>query len=177
MLIETDILVSEWINILLSQWKAIIGSCKNIKVNLNVTTLSNQINWLLLSNDQMIILIYDFTAVQIKPLHELPTDQDLLFKPECKLAYAYTSIVDHTLTSIEIWNDSDWAVIISHHTSLDWIIKYEADSCFLTSSDLLSQALKTINWVKSIFWTLLAAFHCLSYNLWSHCWIRVNDTE
>ena len=37
-LIKTDILVSEQINILLSQWKAVIESCKNIQLNLNVIT-------------------------------------------------------------------------------------------------------------------------------------------
>lgn len=37
-------------------------------------------------------------------------------KPECKLAdiYAYISIIDHTLTSIEIWIDSERAVVLSH---------------------------------------------------------------
>ena len=51
-------------------------------------------------------------------------------------------------------------MIISCHTSLDCIIKYEADSCFIVSLNLLPQTgyLKLINWVKIIFCTLLATF-------------------
>ena len=58
-LIETNVLVSEQINVLLSQWKTVIESCKNIELSLNITTLLNQINWLLLSNDQITISVYD----------------------------------------------------------------------------------------------------------------------
>ena len=138
-LIETDILISEKIDILLSQWKVIIESCQNIQ---NVTTLLNQINQLLLLNDKITISVYNFTIIQIKPLNDLSTDRDLLFELKCKLAdtYAYTSIVDHTLTSIKVCNNFSKAVIISHHTPLDWIVKYEADSCFLVSLNLLPHA-------------------------------------
>ena len=40
-LIKTDILVSEKIDVLLSQWKTVIESCKNIQLKLNITTLQN----------------------------------------------------------------------------------------------------------------------------------------
>ena len=40
-LIRTNILVSEQINVLLSQWKAVIESYENVKLNLNITTLHN----------------------------------------------------------------------------------------------------------------------------------------
>ena len=138
-LVRTDILVSEQINVLLSQRKAVIRSCRNIELDLNVTTLSNQTNRLLLLNDQITVSVYDSIIVQIKPLQDLLTDQDLLFESECKLAdvYVYISIVDHTLTSIEVCNNFSKAVIISHHTPLSRIVEYKADSCFLISSDLL----------------------------------------
>ena len=138
-LVRTDILVSEQIDILLSQRKAVIRSCRNIELDLNVTTLLNQTNRLLLLNDQITVSVYDSIIVQIKPLQDLLTDQDLLFESECKLAdvYVYISIVDHTLTSIEVCNNFSKAVIISHHTPLSRIVEYKADSCFLISSDLL----------------------------------------
>ena len=138
-LIEIDILISEQIDVLLSQWKVIIESCKKVQLNLNVTTLSNQINQLLLLNNQTIILVYEFIIVQVKSLHVLLTDWDLLFKSNCKLVniYAYISIVDHSLISIEVWNNFSKAVIISHHTSLDYIIEYKVNRYFLVSSDLL----------------------------------------
>ena len=101
-LIETDILISEKIDILLSQWKIIVGSCQNVQLDLNITTLSNQTNQLLLLNDQTTISIYDSIIVQIKPLQELLTDCNLLFKSECKLADIYISIVNHTVISIEV---------------------------------------------------------------------------
>ena len=43
-LVETDILISEQVNILLSQREAVIESCKNIELDLNVITLLNQTN-------------------------------------------------------------------------------------------------------------------------------------
>ena len=101
-LIEIDILVSEQIDILLSQRKVIVESCQNVQLNLNVTTLLNQINWLLLLNNQIMISVYDSIIVQIKSLQELLTDCDLLFKSECKLADIYMSIIDHIFTSIEV---------------------------------------------------------------------------
>ena len=168
-LIKTDILISEKINVLLSQWKVIIESCQNVQLNLNVITLLNQINQLLLLNDKITISVYDSIIVQIKPLNDLSTNRDLLFELKCKLAdvYAYTSIVNYTLTSIEVCNDFSKAVIISHYTSLNWIVKYEADSCFLISSDLLlyAELFNPIDWVKTTFWTLLAVsviYHVIS---------------
>ena len=118
MLIETDILISEQIDMFLSQCKAVIESCENVELNINVTTLLNQINCLLLLNNQITISAYDSIIVQIKPLQELLTDCNLLFKLKCKLADIYISIIDHTLTSIKVRNVSDKAMIISHHTSL-----------------------------------------------------------
>ena len=62
-LIETNILISEQINVLLSQWKAVMRSCKNVQLDLNVTTLLNQINWLLLLNNQITTSVYDLTVI------------------------------------------------------------------------------------------------------------------
>ena len=55
-------------------------------------------------------------------------------------------------------------MIISHHTPLSWIVKYEADSCFLISLNLLPHAelFKSTNWVKLTFWALMtvtAVYH------------------
>ena len=165
-LIETDILISEWINVLLSQRKAVIESCENIELDLNVITLFNQISWSLLSSEWTTISVYDSIIVQIKPLPELFMNQDLLFEPDCKLAdtYAYMSVVNHTLISIEVWNDSDRAVIISHHTPLSWIVEYKVNGCFLANSELITRAvkLKLFNQVKSTFQnlqTVTAAYH------------------
>ena len=99
--------------------------------------------------------VYDLIIVQIKSLHKLLTNWDLLFESECKLAdvYVYTLIINHTLISIEVWNSSDKAVIILHHISLSCIIEYKADSCFLISLNLLPYAelFKSISWVKTMF--------------------------
>ena len=156
-LIGTDILVPERIDVLLSQRKAIIGSCENVELDINVTTLPNQTNRLLMLNSQTTIPAYGSTIVQIRPLHGLPTDRDLLFEPDCRLADAYTSIVDHQLSSIELRNSSDKAVVIPRHTRLGRIVEYEADGCFLANPDLLRAGSKPTNWIKSSFRTLLAA--------------------
>ena len=109
-------------------------------------------------NDQITISVYDLTVIQIKSLHRLLTDWDLLFELNCKLADVYTSIINHIFTSIKVWNAFNKAVIISHHTSLGWIVEYKADSCFLVNLNLLFYAefFKLISWVKTTFWTLLS---------------------
>ena len=69
------------------------------------------------------------------------------------------------LTSIEVWNDSDKAVILSPYTPLGCIVEYKADSYFKISSDLVFRAGKLkfrCSWVKLTFQTLLlisAAYH------------------
>ena len=104
------------------------------------------------------ISVYASIIVQIKSLQKLLTDHNLLFELKCKLTDIYTSIIDHTLISIKVQNASDKAVIISHYISLDWIVEYKVNSCFLISLNLLSHAehFKSINWVKTTFQTLLA---------------------
>ena len=162
----TDILVPEQIDVFLSQQKAILSSCQGVKIKIYVTALSNQTNQILLSNDRMMIPACSSAMVQIKPIHKLPTDRDLLFKPKCRLAEAFTSIADHTLSQIRIQNDSNKAVVIPRHTHLGRIVEYEADGCFLASPDLLAIARKSLmqpSWIKRTFRTLLA--DAVAYNV------------
>lgn len=150
----------DWHFSLRTNWYAFIStkdslrSCENVELNLNVITLLNQINWLLLLNEQIMIAVYSLNIIKIKSLQELLIDWDLLFKLKCKLAntYIYTLIVNCTLTSIKICNDFSKTLIIPHHTSLNCIVKYETDSCFLVSADLLwADSLKFTNWIKLTF--------------------------
>ena len=74
------------------------------------------------------------------------------------------------MTTIEVRNDSDKAVILPRHTPLGQIVKYEADDCFLANPDLIpragsSKANSRSSWIKSTFQNLLAAtaaYHIMS---------------
>ena len=158
MLVSTDILVPEKIDVLLSQQKAVIGSCQSMEIPVHVITLSDHTNQTIQSNDETVIPAYGYTTVPIETL-DLPTDWDLLFESDCNSAEAYTFIVNHILNRIQLCNDTNKAVVIPRHTQLGCIVEYEADGCFLASQDLLTIAnpLIKLNWVKQTFWALLAA--------------------
>ena len=172
-LVSTDILILKKIDVLLSQQKTVIGSCQSMKIPVHVTILSDHTNQTIQFNDETVIPAYGYVTVSIETL-DLPTDWDLLFESDCNSAEAYTFIVNHTLNWIQLCNDTNKAVVISHHTQLDRIVEYEADSCFLASQDLLTIAnpLIKLNWVKQTFWALLAAtavHHVIMNKLCKEC--------
>ena len=150
MFISTDILILKKIDVFLSQQKTVIDSCQFMKILINIITLSDCTNWIILFNDETIISVYDYVMILIESL-KLLTDCDLLFELNCHSAEVFISIVDYTLNWIQLHNNINKAVIISHHIWLSQIVKYEADSYFLADSDILTTTSKLSvkqNWVR-----------------------------
>ena len=78
----------------------------------------------------------------------------------------YTHIVDHTLLAVQVWNDLDVPLVISWKTHLSYVVKYEANECYLVNSQNSELAAFTIrkwaNWIRMCFQSLLitvTAFH------------------
>ena len=142
-----------------------------MKISIHVIILSDWINWTILFNDKTVISVYDYITVLILALNTLLlTNWDLLFELNCNSAEVYVFIINYILNWIQLCNNINKAVIISHYIWLNCIVKYEADSCFLISSDLLTVTKISVNnWIKQTFQTLLVTItvYHIVINTWS----------
>jgi len=71
---------------------------------------------------------------------------NLLFKPDCHTEdtaiYAY--IIDHTLSAVQVQNDSDVPLVISQKIHLSHVVKYEVNRYYLVNSQNSELAAFTI---------------------------------
>lgn len=162
MLVEIDILASEAVSMNLHRQVAVISSCDNVEVPLTVTTcFTNQINQLVYIKQCMIISSKSHNKVAIS-ITELSHDQDLFFESDCwhREAIVYAYIVNHTLSEVHVWNNTDKPLIISRQTRMRRLVEYKADGCYLTTSDDVTLAflIRLLwNWMKHCLWGMLTA--------------------
>ncbi len=168
MLVGIDILVPEDISIMLPSRKAIVGSCDDIELSLTVTTRSiNPVRKAIMAHENTTIQPRSHANVLIVKT-ALPQNRDLLFEPDCHTGDTaiYAHIVDHTLSAVQVRNDSDVPLVIPRKTRLGHVVEYEADGCYLVNSQdselAASTTGKRANWVRTCFRSLLTtatAFH------------------
>ena len=80
---------------------------------------------------QVTVFITSFSEIKLLNV------RDLLFESEnvdTELA-VYTHIVNHTMSEMLVYNESENSVILLQKTHLSQIIEYEADSCYSAHSD------------------------------------------
>ena len=157
MLIDINILISKNISIMLLSRKAIVSSCDNIELSLTVITqLINSVWKAIMTHKNMIIQLRSHTNVLIVKT-ALPQNCDLLFKSDCHTENTaiYVYIVDYTLLTVQVQNDSDVSLVISWKTCLSHIVKYEVNKYYLVNSQNLKLAAFTIrkwaNWIRTCF--------------------------
>jgi len=168
MLVGLDILSPEKIFIMMNNTEAVIRSCNNIRVPLTVHSwLANQVKKTILSEKTISIPSRSYATVNVVKT-SLSKNQDLLFKLKCQQgdSSVYAHIVDHTLSAVQVQNDTDMPLIILRKTRLDHVIEYEADGCYLANSKDAELAASTkvnqANWVRTCFrevLTAVTAFH------------------
>ncbi len=163
MLVGLDILGPEIIFIMMNNTEAVIKSCNNIRVPLTVHSwLTNQVKKTILSEKTISISSRSYATVNVVKT-SLLKDWDLLFKSECQQrdSLIYAHIVDHTLSAVQVQNDTDMPLIILRKTCLSHVIEYEADECYL--ADLkdaeLAASIKVnqANWIRTCFCEVLTA--------------------
>ena len=154
MLVRTDILTAEKVTVRLQSKKltAVIESCQNITILLSVTTRFNtQINRTVTSNEYIMISSHSQIAVFITLFSEveLLNNRDLLFQfNNINTSFAvYAYIMNHIMSEVLIYNESDKSVILPQKTHSKQIVEYEADSCYSAHSDSLSLT-ATNHWSK-----------------------------
>jgi len=163
MLVGLDILGPKKISIMMNNTEAVIKSCNNIRVPLTVHSwLANQVKKTILSEKTISIPPRSYATVNVVKT-SLPKDQDLLFKPECQQgdSSVYAHIVDHTLSAVQVQNDTDMPLVILRKTRLGHVVEYEADGCYLADSKdaelAASIKINQANWVRTCFREVLTA--------------------
>ena len=133
MLVNIDILVIEDIIMNLFKQTVIIDSCANIKVFFIIMIkFISQIHHIIIVKKCIVIFSWSNLIIVIIKLN-LFYDQNFLFKSDCHQAdiSVYVHIVDHVMTKIHVWNNSDVFLIISQKFYINNVVKYETEDCYL----------------------------------------------
>ena len=160
LLVETDILKSEKIDLLFTSSKMIINSCKTLIVLINITfRVSQQIRCNIQMKQKMIIELYTLLKVSIH-LHEITEllNQTLMFQSEYHNAtqqlaekdkVIYAHVIDSDMTFVQIRNDSDESIILEHHTHLRYVTECLEENCYLiklNAHELADKVFTKIHW-------------------------------
>lgn len=167
-LISVNILKPEGMIIDLDKNLIIIQSCQNLEVPIKASGKGSRTNTTVFSQAHIVVAPHTNKRIQITgPRHRalrLPTNRDLIFKPE-KLdsLSVYAHVVDCHISHIFIRNDTNEAIKLPRNVKLGHVTEYEAAECFPVKafhSDLAARPPKkarATNWVKSNLQRLVAA--------------------
>ena len=145
---------------------AVIRSCANMKVPLEVIVLSNPIKCAIYSDQKTVIQPQSHIAITIWNHQGLPANQNFLFEPECSTpdAVVYTHVVDHNLMMVFACNDLGKEMVIPQGIKLGNIVEYKANGCFrvnpqaaINSTTSSTASTMTKNWARTAMRALLAA--------------------
>ena len=147
-LIGIDIMKSEAIILDIAKDMAIIGSC-NIQVPMSMIVKGPRTDAVVISKARYAVSAHSFLTVSIEPV-ELSAGRDLIFEPEqLDTLTLSASIVDNSLLSLMIRNDTDLPVTFARHTRLDKVLEYEAEGCFQIDMEHVTLAEKPPKKVRS----------------------------
>lgn len=135
MLIGSDILTPERMNLDFATQTITIGSCRGMAVPMDSRARSEPIKRVVKATNRTILPPRTTREVQVMYHGELPDDRDLLFEPQCSLALGYSGgvyahIVDASFKAVHVRNDTDQPVVISRKARLGMLGEYEQDGCF-----------------------------------------------
>ena len=158
MLVGVDILAPEGIVIDPKRKTATIHSCDSIELELSIESRAvDRLRRAIFTSKRTVIPPHSRQVLPIqgskKAKLNLPAGRDFLFEPgPSKALSVFTHIVDHTMDSVFVQNDSDANVVIPQNARIGSVVEYEADGCFVVSPDYSELASKPPpeqpNWVK-----------------------------
>ena len=159
-LMSNDILESKQISIDVNKQIVTIESCKNIKVQLNVTNADSQIKRVVRVSETIKISVKSATTISFKlrDQNSLSTERDFMFissrierlnQDEDVLSH----IIDAHIEMIQVHNINSKDVYILKNTRLELVQKYEEEECYLANAEyahLTANAHKSAsrNWFK-----------------------------
>ena len=138
---SNDILESKQINIDVNKQVVTIESCKNIKVQLNVTNANSQIKRVARVNEIIKISIKSATTISFKlrDQNSLSTERDFMFTSSRierlnQNEDVFFHIIDAHIEMIQMHNINSKDVYIFKNTRLELVQKYEEKKCYLTNA-------------------------------------------
>ena len=159
-LMDNDILEPKQISIDVDKQIVTIESCKNIKVQLNVTNADPQIKRVARASETIKISVKSATTIpfKLRDQDSLPTGRDFMFtssrierldQDEDVLSH----IIDAHTEMIQMHNTNSEDVYILKNTRLELVQKYEEERCYLANAEyahLAANAHKPAprNWFK-----------------------------
>ena len=128
-LIEIDIMKSETIILDIVKDMTIIESY-NIQVLMSMIVKGFRTDTVIIFKVRYVVSTHSFLTVLIQFV-ELSVGWDLIFEPEqLDTLTLFVSIVDNSLSSLMIRNDTDLFITFVRHTRLDKVLEYKAEGCF-----------------------------------------------
>ena len=136
--LSNDILDSEQININVEKQVLIIDSCKNIKIQFNVTNTNSSIKRVVRVNEIIKISIKSITTISFKlrDKNSLFIERDFMFTSLRieRLNHdkdVLSHIIDVHIEIVQMHNINSKNVYIFKNTRLEFVQKYEKKSCYL----------------------------------------------
>ena len=149
MLLGTDIIGPEKIDIITSRNEAYIGSC-DTRVPIDLRPRSRGITMKpVVANKETTLPPHSQMVV---PVHHasLPDDRNFLFEPTTGAVSLYAHLVDDSFHSVIARNDTDDSVIIPKHLRLGTVSEIDYDNCLLATGEAadlaIAPALEETSW-------------------------------
>ena len=116
-LISTDILTPEGIDTMPLLRKAVLGSCDNLELEMNVQPLGLRVKCVVHSKGSIMIPANSQVAV---PVHHttLPNNRDFIFEPGESPVSLFASVTDHSFNAVLARNESNRPVHIARNQRL-----------------------------------------------------------
>ena len=129
-LIDIDIMKPEVIILDTDKNLVTINSCGSLQVPLSMTTKGPRTDSVIVTKARFSIPAHSFLVVPIEQV-DLPSDRDLIFKPEQLDALTLSAnIVDHNLSRIVVRNNTNLPITLTRYARLGKVLEYEAAGCF-----------------------------------------------
>ena len=132
MLLGTDIIGPEKIDIITSRNEAYIGSCDTtVAIDLRPRSRGVTMKPVVASKQATL----PPRSQMVVPVHHasLPDDRDFLFEPTTAAVSLYTHLVDDSFHSVMARNDTDKSVVIPKHLRLGTVSEIDYDNCYLAA--------------------------------------------
>ena len=132
MLLGTDVIGPEKIDLITSRNEAYIGSC-DTTVAIDLKPRSQGITMKPVVADKETKLPPH--SQMVVPVHHasLPDDRDFLFEPTTEAVSLYAHLVDDSFHSVIARNDTDNPVVIPKHLRLGTVSEIDYDNCYLAN--------------------------------------------
>jgi len=135
MLVGMDIMGPEQIDIITSKKQAVIGSCEDTIIPIEVHPQSRPTKRTIHAKSNLVIPPHTEQAIPVHHIRHLP-ERDFLFEPGDSPNLAlYAHMVDSSLSAIMARNETDQPIGIRHNQRLGHLTELDYEGCYHVAAD------------------------------------------